>query len=96
MHNAPNRQERITAVLAHAFQPVELVVEDDSARHAGHAGAAEGGQTHYNLRLISPVFAGLSRVQRQRAVMDALKDEFATGLHALSMRLYTEAEVQVS
>jgi len=80
------RQTRIHAALSTALSPTELKVIDDSARHAGHAGASPGGETHYNVEIIASAFAGLSRVAMQRAVMDALKSEFDTGLHALSIK----------
>jgi len=69
------------------------VLDDDSSKHAGHAGARPGGETHYRLRLVSTAFAGLSRVARQRLVYDALREEFDTGLHALSLDLKTPEEV---
>jgi len=69
------------------------VLGDDSSKHAGHAGAHPGGETHYRLRLVSTAFAGLSRVARQRLVYDALREEFDTGLHALSLDLKTPEEV---
>ena len=80
------RQTRIHAALSTALSPTELQVIDDSARHAGHAGASPEGETHYNVEIIASAFAGLSRVAMQRAVMDALKSEFDTGLHALSIK----------
>ncbi len=80
------RQTRIHAALSTALSPSELNVIDDSARHAGHAGASPGGETHYNVEIIAAAFTGLSRVAMQRAVMDALKAEFDTGLHALSIK----------
>ena len=80
------RQTRIHTALSTALSPTELKVIDDSARHAGHAGASPGGETHYNVEIIASAFAGLSRVAMQRAVMDALKSEFDTGLHALSIK----------
>ncbi len=80
------RQTRIHAALSTALNPTELNVIDDSARHAGHAGASPGGETHYNVEIIASAFVGLSRVAMQRAVMDALKSEFDTGLHALSIK----------
>ncbi len=80
------RQTRIHAALSTALSPSELNVIDDSARHAGHAGASPEGETHYNVEITAPAFAGLSRVAMQRAVMDALKSEFDTGLHALSIK----------
>jgi BolA protein len=69
------------------------VLADDSSKHEGHAGARPGGETHYRLRLVSTAFAGLSRVARQRLVYDALREEFDTGLHALSLDLKTPEEV---
>jgi len=87
-----NRAERIRAALEAAFAPAEVNVADDSARHAGHAGARPGGQTHYSVAVVSPAFAGLTRVARSRAVHDALAAEFADGLHALALRLRTPEE----
>ncbi|MEM1105172.1 MAG: BolA family transcriptional regulator [Pseudomonadota bacterium] len=81
-----NRTDRIEAKLLAAFSPLSLDVVDDSARHAGHAGAAPGGETHYNVAIVSQAFAGLSRVQIQRTIHLALADEFDTGLHALSIK----------
>lgn len=69
-----------------AFAPERLDVVDDSARHAGHAGAAPGGETHFNVHIVASVFGGMSRVERQRAINQALAEEFETGLHALSIR----------
>jgi len=80
------------AQLVARFAPVALELSDESGKHAGHAGAAPGGQTHYRLRLISQAFAGLSRVARQRLVYETLREEFDTGLHALSLDLKTPAE----
>ena len=54
------------------------------------------GETHYRLRIVSTSFAGLSRVARQRLVYDALREEFDTGLHALSLDLKTVAEASAS
>ena len=65
---------------------------DDSAKHAGHAGARAEGQTHYSVLLVSDRFAGLSRVDRHRLVNAALAPEFAAGLHALALTLKTPAE----
>lgn len=81
-----SRRKRIHKTLISAFAPDDLEVIDDSARHAGHAGASPEGETHFNVRIVSAAFAGLSRVAMQRAVMDALKSEFESGLHALSIK----------
>lgn len=87
-----SRASRITAALEAQFAPVLLQLTDDSNRHIGHAGAAPEGETHFSLRMVSPAFAGLSRVARQRLVLEALGKEFATGLHALALDLKTPEE----
>ena len=79
-------------LLKQQFSPHVFVLEDESGRHAGHAGAQPGGETHYRLRLVSEAFAGLSRVARQRLVYHALREEFETGLHALSLDLKLPSE----
>lgn len=81
-----SRKTRIETLLTDAFVPSELIVTDDSARHAGHAGASPEGETHFNVTIQTVAFVGLSRVAMQRAVMDALKPEFDSGLHALSIK----------
>ncbi|KCZ91713.1 BolA family protein [Hyphomonas johnsonii] len=86
MPQPSDRTSRIRALLTEAFEPTHLEIIDDSARHAGHAGAAPGGETHYNIEITSTAFEGLSRVQIQRAVMLALQAEFDSGLHALSLK----------
>jgi BolA protein len=87
-----SRADRIEARLAAGFAPLQLTVTDDSARHAGHAGAQSGGQTHYSVLLVSAAFRGQSRVARSRAVHAALAEEFAGGLHALALTLRTPEE----
>jgi BolA protein len=88
------RAARLEATLRAAFRPVELVVQDDSARHAGHAGASPGGETHFSVSIVSDSFIGLSRVARSRAVNTALASEFTGGLHALSLHLRAPGESQ--
>jgi BolA family transcriptional regulator, general stress-responsive regulator len=78
--------------LAAAFSPTRLEVEDDSARHHGHAGATPGGESHFNLVIVSPKFEGQSRVQRQRAVLSALAEELAGPVHALSINARAPGE----
>ena len=73
--------------------PLAFALADESALHAGHAGAAPSGQTHYRLALVSAAFTGLSRVARQRLVHKTLAEEFASGLHALVMELKAPSEV---
>ncbi|HNA30809.1 MAG TPA: BolA family protein [Thiobacillaceae bacterium] len=72
----------MTAKLA-ALDPRNLEIVDDSARHAGHAGAKSGG--HYQLTLVSPAFAGLSLVARHRLVYQTLGDMMDGKIHALSI-----------
>lgn len=86
------RQNRIETALRERFAPVALSVVDDSAKHAGHAGAAAGGETHYSALVVAAGFAGQSRVARSRAVHDVLAAEFAGGLHALALTLRTPDE----
>lgn len=89
-----SRAERIKLALTRQFAPAVLELEDESARHAGHAGARPGGETHYRLRMVAQAFDGLSRVARQRLVYGALREEFDTGLHALSLDLKTPQEAR--
>lgn len=87
-----NRESRLHAALLAAFPGAEVTVRDDSHRHAGHAGAQPGGETHYAVRLVSPAFAGMTRVARSRAVHAALAEEFAGGMHALALELRAPGE----
>ena len=81
------RGRRIEEILNRTFAPVTLEVIDESQKHAGHAGAQPGGETHYRVHIVSEKFAGRNRIERQRLVNAALKDEFHSGLHALAMTL---------
>ena len=78
-------QQRIVARLTAGLDPILLDVVDESDLHAGHAGAREGGGTHYRVRVVSAKFDGRSRVERHRLVYDLLTAEFADGLHALAL-----------
>lgn len=78
----------IEARLQSVLQPTALQVVDESADHAGHAGAnAEGAGTHFRVRVASPLFAGKSRVARHRLVYDALQNFIDQGLHALAIEI---------
>ncbi len=81
-----NRKTRILEILTKAFSPEICEIVDDSAKHAGHAGASPLGETHYSVHIVSNKFIGLSRVQSQRLVLSALQPEFDKGLHALSLK----------
>jgi BolA family transcriptional regulator, general stress-responsive regulator len=84
--------EAIRDKLTKAFQPTRLEIEDDSARHAGHAGAREGGESHFNVVIESAAFVGVNRVARQRRVYHALAEELAGPLHALSVKTLAPGE----
>lgn len=87
-----SRADRIHEALEAAFATAKVMVQDDSQQHAGHSGAAPGGETHYTVVVISPDFAGMGRLARSRKVHALLAAEFAGGLHALSLRLLAPAE----
>ena len=93
MSVAADIHEKLTA----AFAPLALEIEDQSARHAGHAGATRDdgsrGETHFHVRLVSSAFEGVTRVERQRRVYAALKDELAGPVHALTLSLLGPSEI---
>ena len=78
--------ESLRAKLVAALKPSRLEIDDDSARHAGHAGAGEGGETHFNIAIVSEAFVGLGRIQRQRLVHAVVAEELAGPVHALSIK----------
>lgn len=78
-------RERLTQLA-----PTRLEIRDDSARHAGHAGAKSGG--HYVVSISAARFAGLSTMQRHRLVYDAVGDLMQQGIHALSISAKTPEE----
>jgi len=78
--------------LTERFAPIRLEVEDESHRHIGHEGARPGGETHFAVTIVSAAFLGHSRVARQRLVYQALAEELATRIHALSLTTLTPEE----
>ncbi|MFC0170378.1 BolA family protein [Pseudoduganella danionis] len=86
------RLERMRSRMQAALQPQELVLEDDSALHAGHAGAASGGG-HYNVRIVSLQFEGLKLVTRHRLVYDSVHDMMHKEIHALAITALAPSEV---
>ncbi len=84
----PVRVQDIELQLRAQLQPTYLEVLDESAAHAGHAGANEQGfGTHFRVRIASPAFAGKSRVARHRLVYDAMQNFIDQGLHALAIEV---------
>ena len=83
---------RIEEKLGAAFAPDHLEVVDESHLHAGHAGARPEGETHFRVVVVAAAFEGLSRLERQRRVMDVLSNELSGPVHALAIRARTPTE----
>ena len=83
--------ERIEQLLRERLRPTHVELVDESARHAGHAGASSGGG-HYRLLVVADVFAGRPLVARHRLVYEALGELVGGAIHALSMRTLTPEE----
>ncbi|CAB3755146.1 BolA family transcriptional regulator [Burkholderia puraquae] len=95
LHASPDeRIALIEARLTASLAPLSLTVRDDSAQHAGHAGAAAGG--HFTVTIVSAAFTGKPRVARHRLVYDALADAMQRGIHALAIVAYTPEEFNES
>jgi BolA protein len=77
-----------------ALQPTRLELEDQSAQHAGHAGASPGGNTHWHLRIVSPAFAGKPTVARHRMVYQALGELMQHPIHALAITARAPGETE--
>ena len=92
--SADERIALIEARLTASLAPLSRTVRDDSAQHAGHAGAASGG--HFTVTIVSSAFAGKPRVARHRLVYDALADAMQRGIHALAIVAYTPEEFNES
>ncbi len=86
-----NRQERIRALVTAALDPLLLELEDESALHAGHAGAASGGG-HYRMKIVSARFEGLRLVMRHRLVYDSVHDMMRNEIHALAITALAPSE----
>ncbi|MGP1358669.1 BolA family protein [Roseicyclus sp.] len=81
------RTEKIRARLEEAFAPRRLEVIDESERHRGHAGYQEGGESHFQVKIESEKFKGLSRIERHRAVHEALGRDLVAEIHALALSI---------
>jgi BolA protein len=82
----------ITRRLEKAFAPAHLEVINDSARHRGHAGDDGSGESHFTVEVVTEAFAGLSRLERQRAVNAALGDLIRDRIHALAIKARAPGE----
>ena len=82
----------ITRRLTEALDPTHLVVRDDSEMHRGHAGHDPRGESHFTVEIVAPRFAGMGRLERQRAVNAALADLLAERVHALAIKAKAPGE----
>lgn len=87
------RAEKIRRILEETFSPEHLEIQDDSAGHAGHAGARQGGG-HFFVTLVSRAFEGKSAVRRHQLVYAALGDMMREEIHALGLKVFTPEEFQ--
>ncbi len=79
-------EDRIRQKLAQGLQPLVMEIVNDSSRHAGHAGDDGSGESHFHVKIVSSLFNGKGRVERQRMVYDLLQEEMAGPVHALSVK----------
>ena len=79
--------EEIREKLEAAFAPQTLVVRDESEKHRGHAGYREGGESHFQVRIVAEAFRDMSRIERHRAVHAALGADLIARIHALALDL---------
>jgi BolA family transcriptional regulator, general stress-responsive regulator len=84
--------DRIHWKLTAGLQPTRLVIRDESHRHAGHAGARPEGETHFHVDIVAEIFAGESRIARQRRVYALLAEELGGPVHALALTTLTPEE----
>jgi len=84
--------ETIRRKLETAFAPQSLEVIDQSEKHRGHAGYREGGESHFRVEIVAQGFEGKSRLDRQRAINEALAEELTGPIHALSIAARTPGE----
>jgi len=87
-----NTVDRIRTTLTQGLAPERLDVIDESALHAGHAGAVPGKTTHVRVHIVAAAFNGKSRIERHRLVNDLLAAEIAAGLHALAIEARAAGE----
>lgn len=82
------KQESIRTKLSSVLEPLHIDIENESRMH----GVPPGSETHFKVLVVSEAFVGLSPVERHRRVNELLREEFTSGLHALSLRAMTPDE----
>lgn len=85
-------ENRIREKLTVGLEPVRLDVVNESEKHAGHRSSPGTGESHFRVLVVSPKFAGQSRVARHRMVNQLIADELAGGVHALALSTYAPGE----
>lgn len=86
--------QRITDKIESAFAPCNIILTDDSHKHAGHAGADPSGETHFTLQIVSDKFQDMGRIQRHQAVYEILEEEIKERVHALRIEAKTFDEAE--
>jgi len=87
-------EQRIREILGKTFCPTLLEIEDESGKHAGHAGISEHGGGHFTVHIVATCFRGKTRVERHRMIHESLGDAFKAGIHALSIKAKTPEEAR--
>lgn len=87
-------RERIISILTKELTPIYLDVTDFSERHRGHAGYGENGESHFDVTIVSDIFSGKSRVDRQKLIYGFLEAELKTQIHALTLKTLTGEEAE--
>jgi BolA family transcriptional regulator, general stress-responsive regulator len=87
-----NVAETIKTKLTAKLEPARLEIIDESHLHAGHAGAREGGESHFRVNIVAEIFSDLNRVARQRMIYEILAEELEGPIHALALSTKTPAE----
>ena len=80
--------------LSETYTPQHLQLTDESHLHEGHAGAQPGGETHFRVHMVAAMFEGMSRIDRQRHVLNCLADELKGQVHALALKLKSPKEAE--
>jgi len=89
-------KERLEKKLTGSLSPIYIAISDDSAAHAGHAGARAGGETHFTVTIVADAFSGKNRVARHRMVYGSINEEFEGRLHALVINTFTPEEYDLA
>jgi BolA protein len=90
--NDETYRARIERKLTQEFAPIALEINDDSHLHAGHSGQNPLGESHFSIRIVSPIFAKMNQVARHREIYRVLADELSERVHALSLQALSPGE----